>query len=78
MFPRALKARGVATQFLAPASGGHGPIGCKGPMGHAWQNRALKWPASLKLIPEPDAVTVLRAPRRLLRSAACFPSATSL
>lgn len=55
MFHDALKARGVATQCLELPSGDHGLNGYKGPMWDAWQSGALKWLASLKLIPEKDS-----------------------
>lgn len=55
MFHEALKAKGVATQCLELPSGDHGLNGYQGPMWNAWQSGALKWLASLKLIPERDA-----------------------
>lgn len=55
MFYGALQARKVASRYLELPSGDHGLNGYKGPMWDAWQSGALKWLASLKLIPEQDA-----------------------
>jgi acetyl esterase/lipase len=55
MFHEALKTQKVATEYLELPSGDHGLNGYKGPMWDAWQSGALRWMASLKLIPELDA-----------------------
>ena len=55
MFHEALKTQGIKTQYLELPSGDHGLNGYKGPMWDAWQSGALKWLASLKLVPEQDA-----------------------
>jgi acetyl esterase/lipase len=51
MFCEALKAHGVAAEFLELPSGGHGLNGYKGPMWDAWQRRSLEWLAARKFIP---------------------------
>jgi acetyl esterase/lipase len=43
MFYEALKAKGVAGEYLELPRGGHGLNGYKGPMWDAWQAGALKW-----------------------------------
>ncbi len=47
----ALKAKGVATEYLELPSGGHGLNGYKGPMWDAWQAGSLKWLRGQKLLP---------------------------
>ena len=48
----ALKAHGVAVEYLELPSGGHGLYGCKGPMWEAWKKRALEWMAAQDIIPQ--------------------------
>jgi len=56
-FCDALKAHGVAAEYLELASGGHGLNGYKGPMWDAWQKRSLEWLAEQKLVsPAPAGV----------------------
>ena len=47
----ALKAHGVATEYLELPSGGHGLNGYQGPMWDAWQAKSLEWLAAQKMIP---------------------------
>jgi lysophospholipase L1-like esterase/dienelactone hydrolase len=54
-FYEALQKQNVPSRYLELPSGGHGLNGYKGPMWDAWQSGALKWLASLGLIPEQDA-----------------------
>ena len=54
MFYEALRAKKVVTQYLELPSGNHGLNGYKGPMWDAWQSGALKWLASMKMIPAQD------------------------
>jgi acetyl esterase/lipase len=55
MFHEALKANGVATQYLELPSGGHGLSDHKGPMWEAWQKQSLEWLVAQKIIPAPEA-----------------------
>lgn len=55
LFYEALLAHHVPSRYLELPSGDHGLNGYQGPMWDAWQSGALKWLASLKLIPEDDA-----------------------
>jgi lysophospholipase L1-like esterase/acetyl esterase/lipase len=55
LFYEALQARKVPSRYLELPSGDHGLNGYKGPMWDAWQSGALKWLASIRLIPEQDA-----------------------
>jgi acetyl esterase/lipase len=55
LFYEALQKQNVPSRYLELPSGGHGLNGYKGPMWDAWQSGALKWLASLGLIPEQDA-----------------------
>lgn len=50
-FAAAMKAHGVACEYLELASGGHGLNGYQGPMWEAWQTAALKWLAGQKFTP---------------------------
>ena len=43
MFHAALKAKGVATQYVELERGGHGLNGYKGPMWDQWQKESLGW-----------------------------------
>jgi len=54
LFYEALQKQKVPSRYLELASGDHGLNGYKGPMWDAWQSGALKWLASLGLIPEQD------------------------
>ncbi len=47
----ALKAHGVAVEYLELPEGGHGFFGCKGPIWEAWKKRALEWLAVQGIIP---------------------------
>ena len=51
LFADALKAHGVACEYLELPSGDHGLNGYQGPMWDAWQSGALKWLAGQKMIP---------------------------
>jgi acetyl esterase/lipase len=53
-FYEALQKHKVPSRYLELPFGGHGLNGYKGPMWDAWQSGALKWLASLGLIPEQD------------------------
>jgi acetyl esterase/lipase len=53
-FYEALQKQNVPSRYLELPSGDHGLNGYKGPMWDAWQSGALKWLASLGLIPEHD------------------------
>jgi acetyl esterase/lipase/lysophospholipase L1-like esterase len=55
-FYKALQKHKVPSRYLELPSGDHGLNGYKGPMWDAWQSGALKWLASLGLIPDQDAV----------------------
>jgi len=55
MLHEALRAHGVATEYLQLPSGGHGLNGYKGPMWDAWQAKSLAWLAAQKLIPARDS-----------------------
>lgn len=55
MFHKALKAHGVASEYLELPSGGHGLNGYRGPMWDAWQTMALGWLASQGIIPAASA-----------------------
>ena len=55
MFHKALKAKGIASEYLELPRGGHGLNGYRGPMWDAWQAGSLRWPASQKVIPEAAA-----------------------
>ena len=57
MFCDALKAHGVAAEYLELPSGGHGLNGYKGPMWDAWQARSLEWLAAQQMIPSVDAAS---------------------
>ena len=50
-FHAALRACGVASEYLELPSGGHGLDGYRGPMWEAWQAGSLRWLASQRLIP---------------------------
>ena len=50
MLYEALKAKGVAAEYLELPSGGHGLNGYKGPMWDAWQTKSLEWLAAQKLV----------------------------
>jgi acetyl esterase/lipase/lysophospholipase L1-like esterase len=54
-FYEALQAHKVPSRYLELPYGDHGLNGYQGPMWDAWQAGALKWLASLKLIPTKDA-----------------------
>lgn len=51
-FRDALKAHGVAVEYLELPEGGHGLFGCKGPLWEAWKARALDWMAAQGIIPQ--------------------------
>ncbi len=51
MLCEALKAHGVAAEYLELPCGGHGLNGYKGPMWDAWQANALAWLTARKIIP---------------------------
>lgn len=51
MLCEALKAHGVAAEYLELPRGGHGLNGYKGPMWDAWQAKALAWLTAQKIIP---------------------------
>jgi acetyl esterase/lipase len=53
-FYEVLQKQQVPSCYLELPSGDHGLNGYKGPMWDAWQSSALKWLASLRLIPELD------------------------
>ncbi len=55
LFYEALQSHHIPSRYLELPSGDHGLNGYQGPMWDAWQSGALKWLASLKLIPENDA-----------------------
>lgn len=55
MFYDALKAHGVAAEYLELPSGGHGLNHYSGPMWDAWQTKCLQWLATQKMIPSSDA-----------------------
>jgi hypothetical protein len=42
---------GVAANYLALPSGGHGLNGYKGPMWDAWQAQSIEWLEELEVIP---------------------------
>jgi acetyl esterase/lipase len=50
MFHQALRAHGIASEYLELPSGGHGLSGYRGPMWDAWQTGALRWLASQEVI----------------------------
>jgi dipeptidyl aminopeptidase/acylaminoacyl peptidase len=50
-FVAALKANGVAVEYLELPSGGHGLNGCKGPLWEQWKAESLLWLAKLGFIP---------------------------
>jgi len=50
-FHAALKANGVASEYLELPSGGHGLNGYRGPNWDAWQTGSLRWLAAQKMIP---------------------------
>jgi acetyl esterase/lipase len=54
MMYEALRAHGVAAEYLKLPSGGHGLNGYKGPMWDAWQTKSLEWLAGQKFIPPRD------------------------
>ena len=62
LFYEALQAHKIPTRYLELPSGDHGLNGYQGPMWDAWQAGALKWLASLKLIPAQDAETPQAVP----------------
>jgi lysophospholipase L1-like esterase/acetyl esterase/lipase len=64
LFYEALQAHKVRSRYLELPSGDHGLNGYQGPMWDAWQTGALKWLASLKLIPEQDADSAQASPAR--------------
>ena len=51
MMYEALRAHGVAAEYLELPSGGHGLNGYQGPMWEAWQARSLEWLAAQKIVP---------------------------
>ncbi|MEK6236171.1 MAG: alpha/beta hydrolase [Planctomycetales bacterium] len=51
MFHDALKANGVASEYLELPRGGHGLNGFRGPMWDAWQAGSIQWLADRKMIP---------------------------
>jgi acetyl esterase/lipase len=51
MMCEALRAHGVAAEYLELPSGGHGLNGYKGPMWDAWQAKSLEWLAAQKMLP---------------------------
>lgn len=51
MYYDALRAHGVAGQYLLLPSGGHGLNGYKGAMWDAWQDQSLKWLSQQRMIP---------------------------
>lgn len=55
MFHAALKAKGIASEYLELPRGGHGLNGYRGPMWDAWQAQSLIWLASQKVIPQAAA-----------------------
>ncbi|MDH4409546.1 MAG: alpha/beta hydrolase [Verrucomicrobiales bacterium] len=50
-FHAALVKNGVAANYLALPSGGHGLNGYKGPMWDAWQAQSIEWLEELEVIP---------------------------
>jgi acetyl esterase/lipase len=52
-FHEALRAHGVASNYLELPSGGHGLNRYQGPMWDAWQTQSLRWLAEQKLIQAP-------------------------
>ena len=50
----ALKAHGVAVEYLELPSGGHGLYGCSGPMWEAWKKRSLEWMTAQGIIAQHD------------------------
>lgn len=52
MFYDALRAKGVAAEYLILPSGGHGLSGYKGPSWDAWQSRSIAWLKEQKLLAE--------------------------
>jgi acetyl esterase/lipase len=46
----ALKAHGVAVEYLELPAGGHGLFGCRGPMWEKWKAKSLEWMASQGII----------------------------
>lgn len=50
MLHEALRANGVATQYLQLPRGGHGLNGYQGPMWDAWQTKSLQWLSAQKLL----------------------------
>jgi len=69
MYAAAMKAKGVAAEYLELPNGGHGLNGYKGPSWDAWQAASLKWleaqgflsanlPPSTKLIPATDTQVI--------------------
>jgi len=51
MFCDALKAHGVAAEYLKLPHGDHGLNGYQGPMWNAWQTQSLKWLAEQGFVP---------------------------
>lgn len=51
-FVAALRAHGVAVEYLEFATGGHGFNGCKGPIWEEWKARSLEWLASRGVLSE--------------------------
>jgi acetyl esterase/lipase len=49
MMYEALRAHGVAAEFLELPSGGHGLNGYQGPMWEAWKSKSLEWLAARKI-----------------------------
>ncbi len=47
----ALRAHGVAAEYLMLSRGGHGLNGYKGPMWDAWQSKSLAWLAKQTILP---------------------------
>jgi len=63
LFYEALQAHRVPARYLELPFGDHGLNGYQGPSWDAWQAGALKWLASLKLIPAKDAEAPRSDPR---------------
>ena len=55
MFAAALKAHGVAAEYVELPGGGHGLNHYSGPMWDEWQKKSLAWLAAQKIIPASDA-----------------------
>jgi acetyl esterase/lipase len=51
MLRDALKAHGVAVEYVEMPSGGHGFNGCQGPVWEEWKAKSLKWLAAQGIIP---------------------------